>query len=109
MMPDIDGFETCARLKANPRTKDAVIIFLSALNEPSEKARGLNLGAVDFINKPFQAEEVLARVRTHLLLQIAHRQMRSHAEEVLARVRTHLTMRDLQQQLRVRNEALEHE
>jgi len=85
MMPDIDGFETCARLKADPRTRDAAIIFLSALNEPREKARGLDLGAVDFVNKPFQAEEVLARVRTHL------------------------TMRDLQRQLRSRNEALSHE
>ena len=85
MMPDIDGFETCARLKADPRTRDAAIIFLSALNEPGEKARGLDLGAVDFVNKPFQAEEVLARVRTHL------------------------TMRELQQQLRARNDALEHE
>jgi DNA-binding NtrC family response regulator len=85
MMPDIDGFETCARLKANERTRDCVVIFLSALNEPREKARGLDLGAVDFVNKPFQAEEVLARVRTHL------------------------TIRELQQQLRQRNVALEHE
>jgi DNA-binding NtrC family response regulator len=85
MMPEIDGFETCARLKANERTRDCAIIFLSALSEPLEKARGLNLGAVDFVNKPFQAEEVLARVRTHL------------------------TIRELQQQLRQRNTALQHE
>ena len=85
MMPDLDGFETCARLKADDRTRDCAIIFLSALTEPLEKARGLDLGAVDFVNKPFQAEEVLARVRTHL------------------------TIRELQQQLRSRNEALEHE
>ena len=85
MMPDIDGFETCARLKADPQTRDSAIIFLSAVNEAHEKARGLDLGAVDFINKPFQAEEVLARVRTHL------------------------TMRDLQRQLRQRNDALVHE
>jgi DNA-binding NtrC family response regulator len=85
MMPELDGFETCARLKASERTRDCAIIFLSALIEPREKARGLDLGAVDFINKPFQAEEVLARVRTHL------------------------TVRELQQQLRQRNAALEHE
>ena len=85
MMPDLDGFETCARLKADDRTRDCAIIFLSALTEASEKARGLDLGAVDFVNKPFQAEEVLARVRTHL------------------------TIRELQQQLRSRNQALEHE
>jgi DNA-binding NtrC family response regulator len=85
MMPDMDGFETCARLKADARTRESAIIFLSALTEPSEKVRGLELGAVDFINKPFQAEEVLARVRTHL------------------------TIADLQKQLRRRNEELEHE
>lgn len=85
MMPDMDGFETCARLKADARTRDAAVIFLSALTEPREKVRGLELGAVDFVNKPFQSEEVLARVRTHL------------------------TIRDLQKQLRRRNEELEHE
>jgi DNA-binding NtrC family response regulator len=85
MMPEMDGFETCARLKAEPRTRDAAVIFLSALTETGEKVRGLELGAVDFINKPFQAEEVLARVSTHL------------------------TVRVLQQQLVRRNEELEHE
>ena len=85
MMPELDGFQTCVRLKAGERTRDCSIIFLSALNEPRDKARGLDLGAVDFVNKPFQADEVLARVRTHL------------------------TIRELQQQLRSRNEALEHE
>jgi DNA-binding NtrC family response regulator len=85
MMPEMDGFDTCARLKADPRTRDSAIIFLSALTEASEKVRGLELGAVDFINKPFQAQEVLARVRTHL------------------------TIRNLQTQLRRRNEELEHE
>jgi DNA-binding NtrC family response regulator len=84
-MPDMDGFETCARLKADARTRDCAVIFLSAVTEASEKVRGLELGAVDFVNKPFQAQEVLARVRTHL------------------------TIRDLQQQLRRRNEELEHE
>ena len=85
MMPGMDGFETCARLKAEPRTRDTSIIFLSAVTAPTDKVRGLELGAVDFVNKPFQAEEVLARVRTHL------------------------TIRDLQTQLRKRNQELEHE
>ena len=85
MMPDMDGFETCARLKADGRTRGCTVIFLSAITESSEKVRGLDLGAVDFINKPFQAAEVLARVRTHLAL------------------------RDLQTQLHRRNEELQHE
>ncbi len=85
MMPDPDGFETCARLKADARTRDSAIIFLSALNDARDRAHGLELGAVDFVNKPFQAEEILARVKTHL------------------------TIRELQQQLRQHNAALQHE
>ena len=69
MMPGIDGFETCQRLKANPDTCDAAVIFLSALEEAKDKVRGLGLGAVDFISKPFDAEEVVARVETHLKIQ----------------------------------------
>ena len=85
MMPGMDGFETCAHLKADPRTRDSAIVFLSALTAADDKVRGLELGAVDFVNKPFQAEEVLARVRTHL------------------------TIRTLQKELRRRNDELEHE
>jgi DNA-binding NtrC family response regulator len=85
MMPEMDGFETCARLKENPQTRNAAVIFLSALTDPSDKVRGLELGGIDFVTKPFQAEEVLARVKTHLRI------------------------RHLDQELRRRNEALEHE
>ena len=66
MMPGIDGFETCRLLKEDPATRDSVVIFLSARCEVSDKVRGLELGAVDYITKPFQAEEVIARVRTQL-------------------------------------------
>ena len=83
MMPDLDGFETCARLKADDRTRDSAIIFLSALTEPREKARGLDLGAVDFVNKPFQAEEVLARVRTHLTIRELQQQLRLPRHQVV--------------------------
>ncbi len=69
MMPGMDGFETCKRLKADPQTEDTAIVFLSALNDTEAKIRGLSLGAVDFITKPFQAEEVIARVETHLTIQ----------------------------------------
>jgi PleD family two-component response regulator len=66
MMPGIDGFETCRQLKEDPATRESVVIFLSARGDVSDKVRGLELGAVDYIAKPFQAEEVIARVRTHL-------------------------------------------
>ena len=69
MMPGIDGFETCTRLKADPETADSAVIFLSALNEASDKVRGLELGAVDYIAKPFDPEEVTARVETHLKIR----------------------------------------
>jgi sigma-B regulation protein RsbU (phosphoserine phosphatase) len=69
MMPGIDGFETCRRLKADPETRESAVIFMSALGETKDKVRGLDLGAVDYITKPFQAEEVMARVDTHLTIQ----------------------------------------
>jgi DNA-binding NtrC family response regulator len=69
MMPDKDGYEVCAELKENEDTKDIPIIFLSALGQVQDKVKGLNLGAVDFITKPFQAEEVVSRVKTQLRLK----------------------------------------
>jgi signal transduction histidine kinase len=68
MMPGIDGFETCRRLKANPKTCDIPVIFMTALSDTDSKVRGFELGAVDYITKPFQEHEALARVKTHLRL-----------------------------------------
>jgi sigma-B regulation protein RsbU (phosphoserine phosphatase) len=68
MMPGIDGFEVCRRLKADPATAKIPVIFLSALDETADKVRGLQLGAVDYVSKPFQPEEVIARVNTHLTI-----------------------------------------
>lgn len=69
MMPGMDGFETCQKLKANPRTQKIPVIFMTALSDTVDKVKGFELGAVDYITKPIQAEEVLARVRTHLTIQ----------------------------------------
>lgn len=68
MMPGIDGFETCQRLKANAETAKIPIIFMTALSETVDKVRGLSLGAVDYVTKPFEHEEVLVRIRTHLTI-----------------------------------------
>ncbi|MGL4497979.1 MAG: sensor histidine kinase [Planktothrix sp.] len=68
-MPGIDGFETCEKLKADPKTQEIPIIFLTALTNTENKVKGLSLGAVDYIAKPFEKEEVLARVRVHLELK----------------------------------------
>ncbi|MBF2066649.1 MAG: hybrid sensor histidine kinase/response regulator [Calothrix sp. C42_A2020_038] len=69
MMPGINGFETCRRLKANSITCDIPVIFMTALSDTDSKVEALELGAVDYITKPFQEKEVLARVKTHLQLR----------------------------------------
>jgi len=66
MMPGIDGYETCARLKADEATRNSVVIFLSALQSTEEKVRGLSMGAMDFLTKPFDPEEIIARVSIQL-------------------------------------------
>ena len=69
MMPGIDGFETCRRIKQNPDIQHIPIIFMTALNETIDKVRGFEVGAVDYITKPFEHEEVMVRLRTHLTIQ----------------------------------------
>ncbi|MEG4111784.1 MULTISPECIES: response regulator [unclassified Microcoleus] len=79
-MPGIDGFETCQRLKADPSTASIPIIFMTALSDADSKVKGFDLGAVDYITKPFQEQEVLARVKTHLQL----RQLTKNLEQRVA-------------------------
>jgi formate hydrogenlyase transcriptional activator len=74
-LPDMDGFQVCWRLKEGQKTSDIPIIFISALDEVVDKVKGFAAGAVDYITKPFQAEEVLARVETHLALRRLQRQV----------------------------------
>ena len=75
MMADMDGHEVCRRLKADPRTRDIPIIFVTVHNDPHEEAAGLSMGAVDFITKPLHAAVVRARVQTHLRLRNALHQV----------------------------------
>jgi len=75
LMPGIDGYETCRRLKADKATANIPIIFLTALTETTDKVKGFALGAVDFITKPLQYEEVLARVKLHLHMKTLTRQL----------------------------------
>ncbi len=69
MMPGIDGFETCRQIKESPTTRDIPIIFMTALASTGDKVKGLSLGAVDYITKPFQQEEVISRIELHLKLR----------------------------------------
>jgi putative two-component system response regulator len=68
-MPDMNGYEVCAALKGNPETQNIPVLFISALNDVADKIKAFNVGALDYINKPFQFEEVKARVATHLRLK----------------------------------------
>lgn len=65
-MPGMDGYETCEKLKQNPKTRDAVIVYLSARGDVGDKLKAFDSGGVDYVSKPFSFEEVIARVRTHL-------------------------------------------
>ena len=82
MMPGIDGFEVCRRLKENSETRKIPVIFLSALDETGDKVRGLQLGAVDYVAKPFQPEEVIARVNTHLTIHRLGREVQQQRDEL---------------------------
>ena len=82
MLPDMDGFDVCRRLKSDPETSEIPVIFLSALEHTQDKVKGFELGAVDYITKPFQSEEVIARVHTHLTLRCLQRQVREANAEL---------------------------
>lgn len=91
LMPGIDGFETCRRLKAQASTWDIPVIFMTALADPIDKIKGLTLGAVDYITKPFQQDEVLARVNSHLKLRHLTKQL----EEQNARLQEEVRCRQI--------------
>jgi sigma-B regulation protein RsbU (phosphoserine phosphatase) len=82
MMPDIDGYEVCRQLKADPATAGIPVIFLSALGETEDKVKGLQLGAVDYITKPFQPDEVIARVNTHLTIHRLKHEVESQKDQL---------------------------
>src|SRR5579872_3410895 len=86
-MPGMDGFEVCRRLKANQKARDIPLIFISATRDVDERIEGLRLGAVDFVNKLFQPEELLARVRTHLELSRLRADLEKQVEQRTAQLR----------------------
>ena len=108
MMPGIDGYQTCNRIKSNPKTFDIPIIFMTALCDIEHKVRGFGLGAVDYITKPFKREEVLARVRVQLQLRNLARtleeQNRMLKKEIVQRERMEKSLLLLNQELENRVE-----
>ncbi len=77
MMPEMDGYEVCTRIKMNPLTKDIPIVFITAMTELKDKIKGFQLGAVDYITKPFQLEEVKSRIDTHVYLSFLRMQLQN--------------------------------
>lgn len=100
MMPEMDGYEVCRRLKAEPTTVDIPVIFISAFNELEEKLKAFQMGGVDYITKPFQAAEVLLRVNTHLNMNAMQQQLREQnillQNELAERKRTEALLYQLQ-------------
>jgi two-component system sensor histidine kinase/response regulator len=81
-MPDMSGYELCARMKADPRLAEIPVIFVSALDDTPDKVRGFQVGGVDYITKPFQIDEVRARVSTHLELRRQRRELEGGLEQL---------------------------
>jgi CheY-like chemotaxis protein len=90
MMPGIDGYETCARLKADEVTRNSVVIFLTALQSTEEKVRGLSMGAMDFITKPFDPEEIIARVSIQLENHRKHQELLRQNQQLTEKLSTSL-------------------
>jgi diguanylate cyclase (GGDEF)-like protein/PAS domain S-box-containing protein len=109
-LPGMDGYEICARLKASEKTRDIPIIFVSALDATEDKVRAFHVGGVDFVTKPFQMEEVLARVETHLSLRRLQRSLQEVNRELAARLddlsRSQEQLRDRESKLRAFVDAL---
>ncbi|BAU12470.1 response regulator receiver sensor signal transduction histidine kinase [Leptolyngbya sp. NIES-3755] len=103
MMPEMDGFEACRQLKCDTLTQQVPLIFMTALSDTDSKIRGFSLGAVDYITKPFQQEEVIARVRTHLQLRNFARTLETQndrlKQEIEQREKAETDLRQTQSQL----------
>ena len=103
MMPGMDGYEVCKQLKANKQTRDISVIFISALNKSIDKIKAFSAGGVDFITKPFQQEEVLARIEIHLTLQRIQQQLKSQnaqlQTEIIQREQLELDLRESKEKL----------
>ncbi len=86
LMPGIDGFETCRQLKIDPETKSIPIIFMTALSNTEDKVKGFEVGAVDYVTKPIQIEEVIARVNLHLNLHLLNQKLEQRVQERTAKL-----------------------
>jgi DNA-binding NtrC family response regulator len=108
MMPDVDGFAVCERLKADPATRDVPVIFLTALTETLDKVRAFSAGGVDYLSKPFEPRELLARVGTHLALRRTRQELEAQnarlREEIEAHHRARAIITCLEDEIRTGND-----
>jgi DNA-binding response OmpR family regulator len=86
MMPEMDGYEVCERLKDDPQTRDIPVIFISALEQTDDKVKAFSAGAVDYVSKPFQIKEVIARVGAQLSLRSMQKKLQAASEELAAQL-----------------------
>lgn len=99
MLPGIDGFETCRQLKAQDATQEIPVIFMTALAETVDKVQGLTIGGVDYITKPFQQDEVLARIRNQLSLVRLSRQLQTQNQKLQQEIRDREQLLHTQQKI----------
>lgn len=105
-MPEMDGYEVCRRLKENPALREVPVIFLTALTDTADKLKAFGIGGVDYITKPFQLDEVLARAKVHIALRRAQRELLENYERLreLEKLRdnlVHLVVHDMRTPLAV--------
>ncbi|WP_199249484.1 adenylate/guanylate cyclase domain-containing protein [[Phormidium] sp. ETS-05] len=100
LMPGIDGFETCRRLKSHDTTKDIPIIFMTGLSETVDKVKGFQLGAVDYVTKPLQYEEILARVTTHLTIRHLNRRLQEQNQQFQQQAQREKLLGEIAQRIR---------
>ena len=108
LMPDMNGYEVCRRLKDDDALKDIPVIFLSALTELEDKVRGLRGGANDYITKPFHLEEVLARIEIHLGARRQHKELMAQNDLLKERGRPHMMEDSLMKVLSEREREILH-
>ncbi|MFB2895594.1 ATP-binding protein [Aerosakkonemataceae cyanobacterium BLCC-F50] len=111
LMPEMDGYETCELLKADPKTREIPVIFISAKDETIDKVRAFGLGALDYITKPFHVDEVLARIENHLSLRKLQKQLKEQnvlfKQEITIRQQAEEALQKANQELAQSNAELE--
>jgi two-component system, sensor histidine kinase and response regulator len=98
-MPEMDGYEVCARIKSDPRNADVPVIFISAYNETIDKLKAFSAGGVDYVTKPYQLDEVLARVEIHLKIRSLQKKLKAGNQELAESLKKQRELENLRDSL----------